>query len=196
MCVSAACAATAKKTEWPPPTWRSSSDPRWWDLRRTRWRPCWTSSSKISWSRFLSRRTKRCARLRVPQIAAAELLRGSNFFVPFLFLCAHRSSVLHRRTAPPHLCLPHVSPRGSGNPSPSPSGPLVFIHLWVTTTFSTQRVIILLLWLDCHLHPHHYPILFLLNVQEIIIIIKSIFFLFIPDKFRSRHVSRVIPSNS
>lgn len=53
-----------------------------------------------------------------------------SFFVPFFFFfCTHRSSVLRRKTAPRHLSLPHASPRGSGNPSPSPSGPLVFIHL-------------------------------------------------------------------
>lgn len=86
-------------------------------------------------------------------------------------VCDGRSSVSPLRTAPHRLCLPRASPRGSGSPSPSPSGRLAFFHLLVTSTLSTQRVIISLLWPGCHLHPHHYPVLSVLNEQEIIRII-------------------------
>ena len=78
-------------------------------------------------------------------------------------VCDDRSSVICL-TAPPHPSLLRGSPRGSGSPSQSPSDHLVFIKLLVTTTFSTQRVIISLPWSDCHRYPHHYPILSVLNV--------------------------------
>lgn len=77
-------------------------------------------------------------------------------------VCHRRSSVICP-TAPPRPSLLRGSPRGSGSPSRSPSDHLVFFKLLVTTTFSTQRVIISP-WSDCHHHPHHYPILSALNV--------------------------------
>lgn len=107
-------------------------------------------------------------RLCVAGILATEPKCYNNFFV--FFFCDHRSSVICQRTAPPHLSLLHASPRGSGNPSQSPSDPLVLFKLLVTTTYSTQRVIISLPWPDCHHHhhhhhPNHYPSLSVLNVQ-------------------------------
>lgn len=80
----------------------------------------------------------------------------------FVCVCHRRSSVICP-TAPPRPSLLRGSPRGSGSPSRSPSDHLVFFKLLVTTTFSTQRVIISP-WSDCHHHPHHYPILSALNV--------------------------------
>lgn len=99
--------------------------------------------------------------------AASSAALNPGLTVTFLF-CDRRSSAACLRTAPPGRSLLRGSPRESGSPSPSPSGRLVFIMLLVTTTFSTQRVIISLPWPDCHHRPHHYPILSVLNVQWII----------------------------
>lgn len=85
-----------------------------------------------------------------------------------------------RRTALPPRSLPHASPRGSGNPSPSRSGHLVFFKLLVTTTF-TQRVIISLPCLHCHHHPHRYPTLSVISVQSLDLLF---FFLTFSEHFK------------